>query len=487
MFYSYLTIMKFNNPLYENEELTYQDVFLFQNYFDGYSRSEVDIQPKYNFWTQLPIVSANMNAVTGKRMAETIARYWWLGVLPQDMNIDTLQEIINHIKSASIKYDTPITVKASNTIRDAMWIIHKRSHNRVVMINDKDEPIWIFSENDMKNLDQFSLLWNLKTKKLITAQDWVSNKDAYNLMDENWISSLPIVNKENKLIWILTKKDCIRHDIYKPTLNKDWKLNVAVAVGIHWFDKIEVLYNMWINIFVLDTAHGYQKSMIEWIKKFRETYGNEAIVIAWNVITPEATKALIEAWANWVKVWIGPWAMCTTRMQTWVWRPQFTAVYKCALEAKKLWGFVWADWWIKEPRDVALALAAWANHVMLWTTFAWTYESTWDIKYDEDWLMYKENYGMASKKAVELRNQKRDNFEIEKRWMYREWISKSKIYLREWLESVWDIIDTFTTWLRSSMSYVWASNLEEFYKKAVIWVQTNAWYIEGTPHWRIRR
>ena len=479
--------MKFNNPIYENEELTYQDVFLFQNYFDGYSRSEMDIQPKYNFWTHIPLVSANMNAVTWKRMAETIARYWWLWVLPQDMNIDTLIEIINNVKSASPKYDTPITVKATNTIRDAMWIIHKRAHNRVVMINDDREPIWIFSENDMKNIDQFTLLWNLKTKKLITAKDWITNKDAYHLMEENWVSSLPIVNEENKLIWILTKKDCIRHEIYKPTLDKDWKLNVAVAVWIHWFDKIKVLYDMWINIFVLDTAHWYQKRMLESIKKFREDFWNEPILISWNVITPEATRHLIEAWANGVKVWIWPGAMCTTRMQTWVWRPQFTAVYKCALEARKLGGFVWADWWVKEPRDVALALAAWANHVMLWTTFAWTYESTWDIKYDENWLMYKENYWMASKKAVELRSQKLDNFEIEKRWMYREWISKSKIYLREWLESVGDIIDNFTTWLRSSMSYIWAKNLEEFYEKAIIWVQTNAWFVEWTPHGKIRK
>jgi len=355
------------------------------------------------------------------------------------------------------------------------------------MIDDNNKPKRIFSENDMKNLDQFSLLWNLKAKKLITAKDWISNKDAYNLMDENWISALPIVNEGNKLIWILTKKDCIRHEIYKPTLDKDGKLNVAVAVGIHGFDKIRILYDMWINIFVLDTAHWYQKRMLESIKKFREDFGNEPVVIAWNVITPEATRDLIEAGANGVKVWIWPGAMCTTRMQTWVWRPQFTAVYKCALEAKKLWWFVWADGWVKEPRDVALALAAGANHVMLWTTFAWTYESTWDIKYDEDWLMYKENYWMASKKAVELRSQKLDNFEIEKRWMYREWISKSRIYLREWLESVWDIIDTFTTWLRSSMSYVWAKNLEEFYEKAVIWVQTNAGFMEGTPHGKIRK
>ena len=479
--------MKFSNSDYENEELTYQDVFLFQNYFDWYSRSNVNIQPKFNFWTNIPIVSANMNAVTWKRMAETIARYGWLWVLPQDMDVNTLVKIVTQVKSANIKYDTPMIVKDTDTIRDAMWIIHKRAHNRVIMVNDDNKPIGIFSEKDLENLDQYSKLGNLKKKELITASEWISNREAYDFMDKNWISSLPIVNSDNKLIWILKKKDCIRQDIYEPTLDKNWKLNLAVAIGINGFEKIKPLYDMWINVFVLDTAHGYQKKMIESIKRFRQEYGNEPVLVAWNIITPEWTKDLIEAWANGVKVWIWPGAMCTTRMQTWVWRPQFTAVYKCALEAKKLWWFVRADGGVKEPRDLALALAAGANHVMLGTTFAGTYESTWDIKYDENGNMYKENYGMASKKAVELRNQQMDNFEIEKRWMYREWISKSKIYLREWLESVWDIIDSFTTWLRSSMTYVWANNLEEFYEKAIIGVQTNAGFIEWTPHGKIRK
>ena len=87
-----------------------------------------------------------------------------------------------------------------------MWIIHKRSHNRVIMINENEEPISIFSEKDMENLDQYSKLWNLKQKKIITGKEWISNRDAYNLMEKNWISSLPIVNEQNKLIWILTKK-----------------------------------------------------------------------------------------------------------------------------------------------------------------------------------------------------------------------------------------------------------------------------------------
>ena len=138
------------------------------------------------------------------------------------------------------------------------------------MINDENEPIGIFSEKDMANLDQFSQLGRLKTKKLITGKMWISNKDAYNLMDQNWISSLVIVDENNKLVWILKKKDCIRQDMYQPTLDKNWKLNLAVAVWIHGFDKIKPLFDMWINIFVLDTAHGFQKRMLESIKEFRQ-------------------------------------------------------------------------------------------------------------------------------------------------------------------------------------------------------------------------
>lgn len=480
--------MQFNNPHYENEELTYDDVFLFQNYFAGTSRLSIDVTPIVPFGTHIPIVAANMNAVSWKRMAETLARYWWLAVLPQDMDIETLSRIINFIKKANIQYDTPITVQANNTIRDALGIIHKRAHNCVIMTDEKWKALAIFKPQDLEHLDQFTLLWNISKWTLITWKVWISDEEAFMLMDEKWISSLPIVDEQGILVWILSKKNTIRWSIYSPTLTRTWNLNIAVAVGINWFEeKVPALIAMGITIFVLDTAHGYQKSMIDTIALFRKMYGNDPIIIAGNVITPEATKALIQAWANGVKVGIWPWAMCTTRMKTWVGRPQFSAVYHCSNAAKEVGWFVWADWGIKNPRDMILALAAWANHVMLGTTFAWTYESVGDVKYDQDWYMYKENYGMASRKAVVWRNQNLSKFDLAKKQLFREWISSSRIYIRPGMESVWDIVDEFITWLRSAMTYVWANNLQEFQEKAIVGVQTVAWFTEWTPHGKIRK
>ena len=188
--------MKFNNPLYENEELTYEDVFLFQNYFDGKSRLEMDVQPTFSFGTHIPIVAANMNAVSGKRLAETLARYGGLAVLPQDMDLETLKRIITFIKSADIHYDTPITVTATNTIRDALGIIHKRAHNCVIMIDNQGKAISIFKPQDLEGLDQFSLLGDIRRGQLITGKIGISHEEAFNLMDEKGISSLPIVDDQ---------------------------------------------------------------------------------------------------------------------------------------------------------------------------------------------------------------------------------------------------------------------------------------------------
>lgn len=480
--------MKFNNPIYENEELAYEDVFLFQNYFEWKSRLDADVKPTVSLWTNIPIVTANMNAVSGKRMAETIARCGWLSVLPQDMDIETLTMIIKHIKNADLQYDTTITVKAHNTIRDALWIIHKRAHNCVILIDDDGKAMSIFKQQDLESLDQFTLLGNINRPKLIIWRIWISDEDAFNLMEEKNISSLPIVDDKWILKWILTKKNTLRNDIYKPALDENWKLNVAVAVGINSFDeKVQILFNLWVKIFVLDTAHGYQKSMIENIKKIRAMYGNKIKVIAGNVITEDATRELILTWADGVKIWIWPWAMCTTRMKTWVGRPQFTAVYKCAQEAKKHWWFIWADGWVKSPRDFILALAAWANHVMIGTRFAWVFESVWDVKYDEQWKMYKENYGMASKKAVCNRSQNLSKFQQAQKQMFREGISTSRIYIKPWMESVWDIVDECMTGLSSAMTYLGAKTLEEFSEKTIVGVQTSAGFIEGTPHGKVRR
>jgi hypothetical protein len=303
-------------------------------------------------------------------------------------------------------------------------------------------------------------------------------------MEDNWISSLPIVNRQWELIWVLTKNDTVRNEVYVPSLNKKWQLDVAVALSLNWFKNyIDEIINSWVNTIFLDTAHWYTQRMLDTIKYVRDKY-EEIIIIWWNIMTSKWANDLIESWANWVKVWIWPWAMCTTRMMTWVWRPQFTAIYETALTARENWWFAIADWWIKNPRDLALSIAAWATHGMFWTVLSWTYESPWDIKTDSEWLLYKENYWMASKLAVNWRTNNLSKFEQAKRIRFEEGISKSKIY---WIKALWDLIDEYRTWLESAISYTWSKNIEDFYKNVVIWVQTQSWFYEWTAHGKLRK
>jgi len=167
--------MQFANPRYENEEVTYEDVFLFQDYFEGNSRlDDVSILPTSSFGTSIPIVSANMNAVTGKRLAETLARYGGLGVLPQDMDVSVMKRIVASIKSSHTKFDTPITVTLDNTVRDALGILYKRSHLCVIGVDAKNRPIGIFKEKDLIEIDQFTKLSELRKPPLITALETIS-------------------------------------------------------------------------------------------------------------------------------------------------------------------------------------------------------------------------------------------------------------------------------------------------------------------------
>jgi IMP dehydrogenase len=179
--------------------------------------------------------------------------------------------------------------------------------------------------------------------------------------------------------------------------------------------------------------------------------------------------------------------MCTTRMQTGVGRPTFTSVLVCAREARARGKHVWADGGVKHPRDIALYLAAGAARVMVGTALAGTYESPGDVKEDREGLVYKENYGMASGRAVSDRNAAHDAFERAKRGFFREGISSSRIYIREGQESVGAILVEMITGVQSAFTYVGARTIEEFSERAEVGVQTSAGYSEGTPHGAVRR
>ncbi|MRG91997.1 GuaB1 family IMP dehydrogenase-related protein [Polyangium spumosum] len=473
----------------ESLELALEDVFLTPGFFEGVSRLDVDLRPVDFPGGSHPIVSANMNAVTGKRMAETMARFGGLGVLPQDMALDTTERIVRHIKGADPRYDTPLAVSPRESLRDVQGIIRKRSHDMVVVVDDERRVLGIVTHADLRDRDQYTPASALMSSRLVTIAAGTPNRDAFLLMEEARVKAVPVLDAQGKLVGVLTRDDAVRLELLRPSLSARGELMVASAVGIsaNAPDVARRLVDIGVSAIVLDTAHGHQRRMIEAIRVVRKAIGDAVPLVAGNVCTAEGTRDLLEAGADIVKVNVGPGAMCTTRMQTGAGRPTFSSVLACAREARKHGKHVWADGGVKYPRDVALYLAAGASRVMVGTALAGTYESPGDVKEDREGALYKENYGMASARAVHDRAAELDAFERAKKGFFREGISTSRIYIQEGKESVGALLVDMITGVQSACTYAGARSLPELCDKAVIGVQTLAGYGEGKPHGAVRR
>ncbi|MCA9582062.1 MAG: GuaB1 family IMP dehydrogenase-related protein [Myxococcales bacterium] len=481
--------MRFLHPEHDGHlELALEDVFLVPRFFEGASRLDVDITPRDFPLGSHPVVAANMNAVTGKRMAETMARYGGLGVLPQDMRLDTVKRIVRHVHAADPRFDTPLEVTVDATLRDVQGIIRKRSHGLVVVIDDQRRPLGIITQTDLKDRDQYTRADRLMSPGLVTLPQDCGNREAFLKMEEHHVRAAPVVDSEGRLVGILTKEDTVRSEILRPTLDDQGRLSLAAAIGISSEapKAARDRFELGLRVLVIDTAHGHQRRMLESIRDVRQELGDEVVLVAGNVCTAEGTAALIDAGADIVKVNVGPGAMCTTRMQTGVGRPSFSSVRECAEEARRRGKSVWADGGVRHPRDVALYLAAGASRVMIGTMLAATFESPGDIKEDPEGRLYKENYGMASARAVSERTADSDAFDRAKKGFFEEGISSSRIYFRPDRGAVGAIMVEFMTGLRSALTYVGAKDLETFAAMAVVGVQSAHGYGEGTPHGRVR-
>lgn len=471
--------MKFLNNNLPNFDLTYNDVFLVPGHSELSSRFDVSLVTPDKVGTNIPIIVANMSAVAGKRMAETVARRGGMTVLPQDIPLPVLKSIISYVKAANLVYETPLTLLPTNTITEALNIIHKRSHGAVIVVDEQNKPVGIFKEKDALGYDRFSRLENVVTSELVTASANLSPKELYELLVSQRVTVAPVV-KNNKVVGVITQKGSIRSSLYKPATDRKKRLMVAVAIGINGnvANKTERVLGVGADVVVLDTAHGDQKKMVEAIRSVRSV-DKHIPLVAGNVVTAKATHTLLTAGANIVKVGVGPGAMCTTRMMTGVGRPQFSAVLECAKVARRLGGHVWADGGIRYPRDVALALAAGASSVMFASWLAGTYESTGDVLRDNDGRLYKENYGMASRRAVKNRTYTGTAYQQALKELFEEGISTSKLFIDPEKPGVEDIIDHIIAGVRSSMTYVGAHNINDFYKKAVVGIQSSAGFQEG--------
>ena len=462
-------------------DLTYDDVFMVPSRSHVASRLDVDLTTVDGSGTTIPIVAANMTAVSGRRMAETLARRGGLAVIPQDIPLDVVTDVVRFVKSRHLVHDTPLALAPTDTVGAAINLLPKRAHGAVVVVDD-DKPVGVVTEADCVGVDRFTQLHRVMSTELVTLPEGVDPGEAFDRLQGARHRLAPVVDDAGRLVGLLTRTAALRATLYRPALDAAGRLRVGAAIGVNGdvAGKAETLLAAGIDVLVIDTAHGHQERMLEALRLVRKL-DPDVPLVAGNVVSADGVRDLVDAGADVVKVGVGPGAMCTTRMMTGVGRPQFSAVLECAAQAHQLGKHVWADGGVRHPRDVALALAAGASNVMIGSWFAGTHESPGDVHRDPDGRLFKESFGMASARAVRGRTEHESAFDRARKALFDEGISTARMYLDPELPGVEDLLDRIVAGLRSACSYAGAASLRELHERAVIGVQSAAGYAEGKP------
>lgn len=467
-------------------DLTYSDVFLVPRHSEVQSRYEVDLSPGDATGMTIPLVASNMNAVTGPRLAATVARRGGLGVLPQDLSAQELHSAIHWVKEQPVQWDSPYRIDAETSVAEALEVLPSTPGFGFV-ITQGGEDIGVVPSEVLADADRGLSVGAFVQRGwfALDADSFDTGKSAYEALSVAE-KDFALVTQRGHIIGTLSRATAVRSSVYQPNLDEHGRLALAAAVGINGdvVGRARALVDAGVDVLVLDTAHGHQQSMLRAIETVRSLDLGKPIV-AGNIVTGAAAKDLIAAGADILKIGVGPGAMCTTRMMTAVGRPQFSAVLETAEVAHLAGVSVWADGGVRYPRDVALALAAGGASVMIGSWFAGTVESPGVIRSHEDGGLYKTNWGMASTKAVEARFANLDSFDRARKAMFSEGISESRVEIDPNLPSVENLIDRITAGIRSSFTYAGARTLSEFQERAVVGVQSAAGYEEGQARNRI--
>jgi IMP dehydrogenase len=392
-------------------------------------------------------------------------------------------DVISAVKRAHPVYETPVVVRPTDTVSDALGLLPKRAHGAGV-VAEAGQPVGIVTEADCTGVDRFTQLRVIMSTELQTLPAGIDPEAAFDQLAAGNHKLAPVVDPGGALVGVLTRIGALRATLYRPALDSQGALRIGAAVGISGdvADRAGKLLAAGADVLVVDTAHGHQDRMLAALRAVR-TLRPQVPVVAGNVVTAAGVADLVEAGADIVKVGVGPGAMCTTRMMTGVGRPQLSAVLECAARARELGAHVWADGGIRRPRDVALALAAGASSVMIGSWLAGTHESPGDLQTGADGRRYKVCFGMASARAVSARTAGESAYQRARKAYFEEGISAAEVYLDPRRPGVEDILDTIVAGVRSACTYAGAADLGQFAARAVLGMQTPAGYAEGQPRY----
>jgi IMP dehydrogenase len=469
---------------FSKEGLTFDDVLLVPAKSEVLPRDvDLSVQLTPTLKLNIPIMSAGMDTVTEAELAIAIARQGGLGVIHKNMSIEQQAEQIDKVKRSERGVITdPFYLTPEHQVFDAEHLMSKYRISGVPIVNNPEEQklVGIITNRDMRFIQDFSIvISDVMTKNnLVTAAVGTTLKEAEGILQKHKIEKLPLVDEDGVLKGLITIKD-IEKVIEFPNSAKDdqGRLIVAGAVGVtgDTMMRVKKLVEKNADAIVVDTAHGHSKGVLETVKQIRNEYPTLNI-IAGNVATAEATKDLIEAGANVVKVGIGPGSICTTRVVAGVGVPQVTAVYDCAIEARKHGVSIIADGGIKYSGDMVKALAAGGHAVMLGSLLAGTSESPGETEIFQG-RRFKVYRGMGSVAAMEKGSKDR-YFQEDNKKFVPEGIEGRTPYKGPLSETIYQLVGG----IRSGMGYCGTGNLQELRENTQFVRMTGAGLKESHPH-----
>ncbi len=463
------------------EGLTFDDVLLIPQ-FSQVLPHQVDLSTKLcdNISLNIPLLSASMDTVTECELAIAMAREGGIGIIHKNMSIEQQAEQVDKVKRSENGVITnPFSLGPDNTLEDANNLM-RRFRISGVPVTVEGKLVGIITNRDLRfETDMSKLIGECMTKdNLVTAPVGTTLEDAQKILAERRIEKLPLVDSKFNLKGLITIKD-IEKAIKYPNSAKDsgGRLLAGAAVGVtaDIMDRVSALVDSKVDIITIDTAHGHSKGVLDCVAKVKAKFPNLPI-IAGNVATAEATKALIEHGADVVKVGIGPGSICTTRIIAGIGVPQVTAVMDCAEQADKLGKRIIADGGIKYSGDIVKALGAGASAVMLGSLFAGTEETPGEIEIFQG-RSYKVYRGMGSLSAMAAGSKDR-YFQTNAKKLVPEGVEGRVPYRG----SLADVIFQLMGGLRSGMGYCGMENIEKLRHNAQFVKITNAALIESHPH-----
>ena len=473
-----------NKEKFLGEGLTYDDVLLVPSYSE-HLPNEVNLFSKFtrNISIKTPIISAAMDTVTEHELAISIAQQGGIGVIHKNMSIERQAIEVRKVKrSESGMILDPITLDENSLIGDALRLMAENKIGGIPVVNNEKKLKGIVTNRDLRFEKELSKKISevMTTEKLVTANEDVDLVKAENILQNHKIEKLPVVDKNNTLVGLITFKDIIKVKQH-PNSCKDQfgRLRVAAAVGVSkdTFDRIKALVKCGVDAIVIDTAHGHSKGVITLLKKVKKQYPELDVVVG-NIATGEAALDLVRAGADAVKVGIGPGSICTTRVIAGVGYPQLSAIMNVYDAIKDSDVPIIADGGIRFTGDIPKALAAGASSVMMGSMFAGTQESPGETIIYEG-RKFKSYRGMGSIEAMQHGSKDRyfqeDENDIKK--LVPEGIS-ARVPFKGTLK---EVMHQLIGGLRAGMGYCGAKNIANLLDAKFIKI-THSGMIESHPH-----